>query len=102
MSKFHLFRLFDDKKRRPDSLSESSIFFEHFFGFSFDLLQWLRSLFLENRFSSGMIHHTGFGCCVGKSPNLFFTVILCREYLSSGENLAGCADNVLFPSGVVF
>lgn len=33
-------------------------------------------------------------CCVKSSPYLFFKVTRCREYLSSGENRAGCADLV--------
>ena len=50
------------------------------------------------------VHHgyqTGLGCCVGRIPNLFFNVTRCLEYLSSGENLAGCADTVGRPFGSV-
>ena len=36
------------------------------------------------------------------NPNRFLHATLCFENLSSGENLAGCADNVGFPSGPVF
>ena len=36
------------------------------------------------------------------NPNRFLHATLCLENLSSGENLAGCADNVGFPSGLVF
>lgn len=43
-----------------------------------------------------------FGCCVGRIPNLFFMVMRCLEYLSSGENLAGCADTVGFSVGSSF
>jgi hypothetical protein len=39
---------------------------------------------------------------VGSKPNLFLHAILCLENLSSGENLAGCAESVGFPSGAVF
>ena len=35
-------------------------------------------------------------------PNRFLHATLCLENLSSGENLAGCADSVGFPSGPVF
>lgn len=38
----------------------------------------------------------------GSKPNLFFKVTLCLENLSSGENLAGCADLVTSPSSVCF
>ena len=31
-------------------------------------------------------------CCVINSPYLFLSVTRCLEYLSSGENRAGCAD----------
>ena len=48
------------------------------------------------------VHQVGNGCCVGRMPNLLFTVILCREYLSSGENLAGCAEMVGVPEGSCF
>ena len=36
--------------------------------------------------------------CVNRIPNLRLSVILCLEYLSSGENLAGWADFVTWPS----
>ncbi len=36
------------------------------------------------------------------NPNRFLHATLCFENLSSGENLAGCADSVGFPSGPVF
>jgi hypothetical protein len=43
------------------------------------------------------------GCyLLGKSPNRFLRVTLCLEYLSSGENLAGCALLVTSPSAVTF
>jgi len=44
----------------------------------------------------------GFGCWVSNKPKRFLTVILWREYLSSGENRAGCADWVGLPAGDVF
>jgi len=44
----------------------------------------------------------GFGCWVSNKPKRFLTVILWREYLSSGENRAGCADCVGLPVGEVF
>jgi hypothetical protein len=40
--------------------------------------------------------------CVINSPNLFFNTTLCLEYLSSGLNLAGCADFVTTPSNTFF
>lgn len=36
------------------------------------------------------------------NTHLFLIVTLCRENLSSGENLAGWADLVTFPVGVTF
>ena len=42
------------------------------------------------------------GCCVGSNPNLLFVVMRCLENLSSGENLAGCADTVCLPFGSAF
>lgn len=47
-------------------------------------------------------HSIGFGCWVSKRPKRFFSVTLCRENLSSGENRAGCAELVGCPSGHVF
>ena len=38
----------------------------------------------------------------GMRLNLFLRVTLCLEYLSSGLNLAGCADFVIIPSNVIF
>ena len=45
------------------------------------------------------IHRTGRFCWVGRRPNLFFSMIRCRENWSSGENRAGCADLVALPAG---
>ena len=45
---------------------------------------------------------TSFGCCVGKSPNLFLSITRCFENLSSGENLAGWAERVGHPFGSTF
>ena len=42
------------------------------------------------------------GFCVSSSPKRFLSVTRCREYLSSGENRAGCADSVALPAGFVF
>jgi hypothetical protein len=41
-------------------------------------------------------------CCVKSSPYLFFNVTRCLEYLSSGENLAGCALFVTSPLAIFF
>lgn len=41
-------------------------------------------------------------CCVKSNPYLFFNVTRCLEYLSSGENLAGCADLVTSPETTFF
>lgn len=41
-------------------------------------------------------------CCVKSNPYLFFNVTRCLEYLSSGENLAGCADFVTSPVTTFF
>ena len=49
-----------------------------------------------------VFYKIGFGRCVGKSPNRFFSTSLSREYLSSGENLAGWADCVGRVDGAVF
>ena len=42
------------------------------------------------------------GESVNRTPNLFFSVTLCLEYLSSGEKRAGCAEMVGAPEGSVF
>lgn len=42
------------------------------------------------------------GPCVGKILNLFLHSTRSLENLSSGENLAGCAENVGDPSGAFF
>ena len=47
-------------------------------------------------------HNSTSFCCVGNRLNLFFNATRCFENLSSGENLAGCADCVGVPSGAVF
>ena len=59
-------------------------------------------IFLHSFSSLRLVHMANFGCCVGCIPNLFLIVFLCLEYLSSGENLAGCADNVGLPLGPTF
>lgn len=47
-------------------------------------------------------HRIGFGCWVRRRPKRFFTVTLCRENLSSGENRAGWAELVGCPTGQSF
>lgn len=48
------------------------------------------------------LQQTSLGCCVGRSPNLFFNTTRCLENLSSGENLAGWAERVGRPMGSIF
>lgn len=45
---------------------------------------------------------SGRGCCVGRTPNRRFRARRCREYLSSGEKRAGCAERVGCPAGDTF
>lgn len=46
--------------------------------------------------------YTGLGCWVINNEYLLFIIILSLEYRSSGENLAGWADNVGLPFGSSF
>ena len=56
--------------------------------------------FYRKRVSSN--HNDGSGCWVGRIPKRFLSVTRWREYLSSGENRAGCADIVGMPLGSSF
>ncbi len=47
-------------------------------------------------------HEMDILCCVKSNPYLFFSVTRCLEYLSSGENRAGCADLVTSPETTFF
>jgi hypothetical protein len=56
----------------------------------------------QNSYGYGLEHPPSLNqenslCCVKSNPYLFFSVTRCLEYLSSGENLAGCADLVTSP-----
>jgi hypothetical protein len=51
---------------------------------------------------SGGPQSTGRGCWVMSTLKRFLTVMRCREYLSSGENRAGWAEQVCCPVGSNF
>lgn len=53
-------------------------------------------------FLMGVVYIGFEGSWVGSTPKRFLMVTRWRENLSSGENLAGCADLVTVPSAVSF
>lgn len=62
----------------------------------------MKLVFFAGNYSKMISIHHRLLAYFGSKLNLFFKVTLCLENLSSGENLAGCADFVISPDSVIF